>query len=336
MRVQFVLVLLGQIIGGGTVVEPALLSAWAGGVLLVIFAGGVLLAWRHRDDGQLLSASLPWILFGLYGLVNALLICAGRMQRSFEPALAERYGTLTQFFVLGAVPIGALVLQHAWGGVRHREWARQAASPALALLLALHVVNWVRGAQAMEDWSARMEQDRARLVFMNVVPLDSEWMLSRQTRPSTFRLAQFLAEHDRLPGVRLAQGDQIRQFQRGPALPREVARFDEAACGAGGQVRLSGVGGRSRASPADLILITAAAPGEDERIVAVTAPLVPDRSSLQPSYVRKHSRQFMAWSHVVSRSSLPAKAHTLRAYVFDDDSWMVRPMDGAHPMEAQP
>jgi hypothetical protein len=333
MRVHFVLVLLGQILGGGTVLEPVLLSSCVGAALFAVYAGCVIFVARHRRNRELMSASLPLILLGLYGLANAVLICAGRMQRSFEPALSERYGTFTLFFVLGATFLPVVVLRQGHSGARHRVWIRRALAPALTLLLAAHVMNWNRGAQVMEDWSKRMEQDRARLVFMNIIPLDAQWMEGRQTRPSTFRLAAFLAEHHRLRGVKLASDNRIKSWHIGRDVSPESARFDEPTFPFQGQVTLSGVGGESKTQAADLIIITAEASGEDEKIVAVTAPLVPDRSHLHESYTRKHPDHYMAWTHLMERASLPQYAHTLKAYVFDGEERVVRPMDGVHRVE---
>jgi hypothetical protein len=337
MRVQFTLVLLAQILCGGAMLEPQTLGTWGGGVLLAAYTTSLIFVWRNRSSRELIAASLPWIVFGLYGLANAILICAGRMQRSFEPALAERYGSFTLFFVLGATFLTAVVLRHGHGhGHTRRLWIRRAVVPTFTLLIAAHVMNWARGAQVMEDWSKRMAQERARLAFMNLFPLDSQWMQSRQTRPSTFRLANFLAEHHRLRGVRLATDDRIKAFHRGSDVSLDFAQFDEPAQKFEGEVELSGIGGESRTSPAELILISASVPHEEERIVAVTAPLVPDRSHQLKSYTRKHPEQFMGWSRSVSRLSLPQQSHFLQAYVFDYEKWAVRKMDGIHEVQGLP
>jgi hypothetical protein len=188
----------------------------------------------------------------------------------------------------------------------------------------------------MEDWSDRMNQERARLAFMDVLPLDSQWMQSRQTRPSAFRLAQFLHEHHRLRGVNLVRDLDMKSFKRGPGMSSEFARFDEPSFAFKEHVELSGVGGKSRTSPADLIVITASGERNEERIVAATAPLVQDRSQQHESYTRKHPEHFMGWDCVVPRASLPQQPHTLKAYVFDYDRKLMRPMDGIHEVKGLP
>lgn len=334
MRLQFILVLLGQMLGEGTMFEPQMLCAVMGGALVTVFIACMVFVFQRRHQREIVSASLPWIAFCLYGLANAALICAGRMQKSFNTALAERYGTFTLFFVFGTMFLAAVVMQHGDACSPFRRWVKRAVVPVLTLFIAAQVLNWDRGGQVMLLWNKRMEQDRARLAFMDVMPADPDWMTSRQTRPSTFRLAKALADQDRLRHVKLAPDKRMASFQRGGKVEKEYARFDKPVLLDDGLWKLGGIGGTSKTTAADLIVITAESAGGDEQIIALTAPQLPDTFFEREAQTRKHPEHFLAWSQTVARASLPKGRLTLRAYIFDQDKQLVRPMDGTHQVDA--
>src|SRR5262249_51175883 len=91
MRLQYILVLLGQMLGKGPAFAPEMLCALLGGAVLVVFVGCTAFVFYRRREAELVSASLPWIICGLYGIGTSVLICLGRMNKTFRHALAERF-----------------------------------------------------------------------------------------------------------------------------------------------------------------------------------------------------------------------------------------------------
>ena len=274
MRLQFLLILLGQMLGKGTVFEPQMLGAWLGGVLLIVFGACgayIFLRWRDRD---LVSAALPWILCALYGLGTATLISIGRSYNSLTNALDERYIAFTLFFVFGTVFLAAAVIWHRETTGTLVQWMKSAAALGIVLFLVAQALNWERGGHAMKLKNKYMKQERAMLAFVDAVTPDAEWMDRRFGRKSAFKLVKFLAESGRLPGMKFAPDNRITHFQRGARLPTQWAQFDKPIRLDDGRWKLGGMGGVSGATAADLILITAEPATAEEQIIALAAPLV--------------------------------------------------------------
>lgn len=330
MRLQFLLALLGRMLGEGTVFEPQKLAAVMGGALLLVFLACVAFLIHHRHHRGLVSASLPWIACSLYGLGSALLICQGRMQKSLGLALADRYASLTLFFVLGTLFLAVAVLRHGVPATTSVRWLRKSSVPLLTVFIAALVLNWKQGNQTMKLWHTRMEQERAMLAFVRVLPPDPGWMGDRQTRRSTFRLAKFLADHDRLRHVTMASDNRLSAYQQGEKVPAEWACLDKPVRLDDGRWKLGGRGGLWDNSVADLILITAESAAGGEQIVALAAPFLPDTFWERLAQRRRYPEHFFGWSQTISLAALPVGELTLRAYIIDHDKQHVRPMDGTH------
>lgn len=332
MRLRGLLILLGQMLGKGTVFKPENLCAMLGGTLMLAFLACSALVFRHRRDRELVCAALPWITCCLYGLANAALICMGRTQRSLTPVLSERYITFTLFFALGAMFLVATV-------VRLRDdiavnWLRKAAAPVSVLFIAALAINWKLGWQSMDLTHTRMAQERAMLAFMNVVPPGPEWVVSRQTRRTTLKLAKFLSANGQLPGVKPVADSRIEAFTRIEKAPEQWARFDTPERQSDGRWVLSGVGGLSDSTPTHLILVTAQGAGETEQIIALAAPLLPDTFWERQAQRRKYPEHFLRWSETIDPASLPTGPVTLRAYALIYGRQAVLPINGIHTIQA--
>jgi hypothetical protein len=330
MRLQFILILLGQMLGKGTVFEPANLCALVGAALVIVFAAGMACVLRFRRDRELVALSLPWMVCALYGLGTAVLICIGRSYNSLGNSLDERYSALTLFFFVGTILLAAGVLCHqrstlTWGG-----WIRSAARPALALCLFAQAVNWQAGWNAMKLKYRSMAQESAMLAFVRILPPDSDWMDSRMTRKSSLSLAKYLVAKNRLPGVKFAPDDRVASFGLGKKVPAQWARFDKPVPLDGCRWKLSGTGGLSADDAADLVLITAEPEGREERIVGLAAPILPDVFFEREAQRRTHAETYFGWEHVISTASLSPGKLTLRAYIYEQDRQRLRPMEGVH------
>jgi hypothetical protein len=177
-----------------------------------------------------------------------------------------------------------------------------------------------------------MEQERAMLSFVHVLPPDPAWMKNRLTRQSAFRMAKYLGSKNRFPTVKFAPDDRVKSFARGPHAPKQWARFDKPQHLADGSWLLRGMGGTSAETAADLILITAQAaqPNAEEKIIALTAPLVPDNIFEREAQARRHPEHFVGWKHTLEPGFLPPGKLTLRTYIFEQDEQRLRPVEGTH------
>jgi hypothetical protein len=334
MRLQFTLILLGQMLGKGTVFEPQMLCTLIGGALLIAFLACSVHVARRRADRALVAAALPWIVFGLFGIGTALLICIGRSFNSLANSLEERYSALTLFFIFGTLLLLAVVVRHSGSRLAWLRGLRMAAVPAATVLLVAHALNWERGYQGMKLKYVAMQQERAMLAFSRVMPPDPAWMESRQTRQAAFRMTKYLAEKDRLIGMNFAPDDRIASWSHGRPAPKQTARLEEPQLQQDGRWLLRGLGGQSPDTPAELVLITAQPTGANsqERIVALTAPVAPDNFFEREAQARRHPEQFFRWRYLLDPASLPGGPVTLRSYLFEHDSQRLRPIEGSYVM----
>lgn len=332
MRAHFVLIILGNLLGKGTVFEPESLCAVMGGALLMVFLAGSFFVWRHRRDREVMATSLPWMVFALYGLCSAILISLGRMHNSLDNALDERFGTFSVFFIAGTLLLAATVLRHmASAGSAWFPLARRIASPAFMLLVAALLVNWGVGLDLMKLKHSRMDQERALLTFARVMSLDNnEWMDARVTRKSSFGLSSFLADRDRLNGVTFIPDRKITSFKQGKKSGAKWARFNPPIDTRDGRWRLTGLGGLAVDNVADLIVITSQGAGGTEEVVGLTATLMPATFFERRKEVRANPDHYLVWSHTLEDSAIPKGIVTLRAYVLDQDRQTVHPIEGVH------
>jgi hypothetical protein len=330
MRFQFILILLGQMLGKGTVIEPQVLCALVGAALVMVFTACVACVIRFRRDRELVALSLPWIVCCLYGLGTAILICIGRSFNSLGNSLDERYSALTMFFVVGTMLLAATVVRHQSSSTVLTRCMRLAAGPAFALCLFAHAVNWQAGWNAMRLKYTSMAQESAMLAFVRIVPPDPDWMDTRLTRKSSLSLAKYLDSTHRLPGVKFASNDRVASFELGKKVPAQWAGFDKPRLLEDGHWRLSGTGGLSADDVADLILITAEPEGREERIIGLAAPVLPEAFFEREAQRRKHAERYFGWRHVIAPESLSPGKLTLRAYIYEQDRQRLRPMEGVH------
>lgn len=336
MRVQFVLIVLGNILGKGTTFEPETLCAIAGAVLLITFLASLFYLWCHRQDRSLIQTALPWIIFGLYGLSSAVLISLGRMHNSLDNALDERFATFDVFFVFGTLLLAAVVIRHARLHGPYFSSIPPALVPAaVTLFVALLAVNWANGHNLMKVKFSRMNQERALLIFARVMPLNEEWMDARVTRKSAFRLASFLADRGKLHDVVFAHDRNIKSFKQGKETGGKWARLDPPVALEDGGWRLSGLGGLAVDNAADLILVTGQpADGSGiEEIVALTAPQLQQHFYERAKLVRMHPEYYLGWQQTLHDGMLPPGPVMLRAYVLDQDKGAVHPIKGAYRLE---
>lgn len=348
MRIQFVLVLLGQMFGKGSVFEPLALSAVVGGALVLVFASCLAEILRRRKERAFFTACLPWLVFSLYGLCSALLICIGRMGpgtdtfASFnniyalaERTMAERFIISTLFFVLGVVMLAAVVVRFSDGSPMVRLM-KKASIPALAVFLLLQISNWQSGAQMMRLENSLMKQEQAMLGFGPILKLDPDRLWNRQLKYHTFRLAKALSQTGRLHGVNFVTDNNIGYFHQGAALPMKRAKFDMCVLQQDGSRLLGGTCGmidiNMRDLP-DLVVITAEVTGAGERIVGIGAPRLPETFFERKSQRMKYPGHYFGWSLILEPEQLPEGARTLHAYGLDSESRTVFPINGTQKVE---
>lgn len=335
LRLQFVLILLGRMLGEGTVFQPQVPCLVMGSGLVAVFVACGVFVVRRRHDPQMISVALPWIACCLFGVGNAVLICIGRMDNTFSNVLAERFITFTLFFVLGTLFLVVLVMQRGNASRFILRRTRGAAGAMVAVFVALHVVNWEWGWQAMKVEHMIMEQERSLLSFAKVLPLDPDRLWNHYTQESTASLAIFLADHDQLREVEFVTDKRLSSLKCSKALSSKWARFDRLIQLHDGTWQASGVCGFDDFLP-DLVILTAQAEGSEESIIALAPPLLPDTFFEGPEQRRRYADHFYEWSQVLDVSLLPKGPATFRAYLYEQDYQRVRPLEGMHVLNRDP
>ncbi len=145
----FVITCLGLPWSGGPF-DPALVAGIAI-FCLPILIGWIL--WRRRDWRRLIA---PWLLLGVYGLLFAGTIAAGRFQYGRGAALAARYATGTALFWVGFTGMATVALATP----RNRGplgWRRYVAAALLLAAVAAYGAGYVFGYGIMLHTSRNLE-----------------------------------------------------------------------------------------------------------------------------------------------------------------------------------
>lgn len=105
----------------------------------------------------------PWMMIGLYGLVNAVGTAVGRSGMGIEQALASRYASLPGFFWLSSGVLGVLLWQRRQLPLPHRKWM-----VAICLggwLLLVHA-SYKRGVVVLDSFASRASLQRIATLAM--------------------------------------------------------------------------------------------------------------------------------------------------------------------------
>lgn len=334
MALQYVLVLLGHTLGQGSVVEAFQVSMVAGGVLLAIVSAlALLLMWKGRRLGAW-RAALPWLICVAWAGGNAALICYLRMGSLFETALAPRYATFMLFMVLGVVFLVAAFCYHP-------ELRGLMPVPegvlgfGVALLLAGHFSGWSAGYHSFLLFHQRMVSETAATDFVRVLPINPaiQWDTAK---PQLAGWLEFLRSQERLKGVKFVEDVRVSQWRQGNSIPEKFASFSSLHPLGGGRWLARGTCGltKDRVNLADLILISATAPGGEERFIALAAPVLPEDFHQRMLLRRVFPEHYLGWEAVIELSpDTQAETGQIKAYAYDAKTRKVRLMAGAHAVQ---
>jgi hypothetical protein len=331
MRLQFVFIELGQILGRGTVIDPEVLCAVMGGTLLVIFLVClVVVVTKGRNHPVLVTDALPWIVCCLFGIANAVMVCMVRMYYTFMYALIPRYGIQTVYFVVGVGMLVVVLCRHAEASGAVGRVFRRSVALAVGVFLTAQVMSWVWGWQFTNVMRLRMEQERAMLGFGGVVPIDPGYLWNDRNNNSTYPVAKQLSDWGRLKGVTFAKDARIASLPHLSTVNRGFASFDSATRLDDGSWKFTGVCRFSRdlSSLPDLVLVTAQVEGGEEKIVSLAPPITPDDFFDGQANKRGFPEHYFGWSGTAPANAVPNGAVTFHAYAYLQDTQRVRPIEG--------
>lgn len=334
MALQYILIVLGSGLGKGTPMEHELLCMICGAIGVLVLFAGLIQLWRRRKELGLYLTVWPWLAFVGFGLANAVMICTGRMSKTFLTALAPRYVVFSLFFVLGVIMLTVVlalrdVTTHP-SSCRTRGW-KVCAAPAAMIIILLQCANWGHGVHQMQWFHNRLAQNRASFVLARVLPLQPERFWQLDGRTATTRLAVFLDTQNKLQGVTMVSSNSLSAFRQARELPEKMASFDTLQVMSGGTFRAAGKAALTKSfeEVADLVLITAVGPGQEEKIVAFNMPLMPEDFFESTAMLRAYASHYCGWEIQLKREELPQGTGViLRAYVFDGVTRRVRPIVG--------
>ncbi len=142
-----------------------------GSVVLAIYLGFLIMAWRGRKEG-LLKKAAPFLALGGYSIGSAMLITLGRAwaSTSFGGALNNRYSGIAAMLVVSLVGLSAILSATTpeKGGARLVRGPLMLAAGALGMLLA---VNWCHGFRMMEAWQGARLRGAVDIHFSQVLGL---------------------------------------------------------------------------------------------------------------------------------------------------------------------
>ncbi len=142
-----------------------------GSLVLVIYLGFLIQAWRGRKEG-LLTKAAPFLALGGYSIGSAMLITLGRawVSPSFGGALNNRYSGIAAMLIVSLVGLSAIL----WAGSSEKAGARIVRGPLMMMagvLAMLLVVNWCHGYRMMEAWQGARLRGAVDIHFSQVLGL---------------------------------------------------------------------------------------------------------------------------------------------------------------------
>ncbi len=105
----YVAAFLGAHLSRASRLEPILPAAAIGTVLLALYIGAVVYAWRRRYDAALTNRMLPWFALGAYAILNASLAAVARIGFGVNQALDSRYTSFSLFLSVALVGLLAIL-----------------------------------------------------------------------------------------------------------------------------------------------------------------------------------------------------------------------------------
>jgi hypothetical protein len=138
--------------------------------LAALFVWSVL---QIRRNMRLAYRAAGWLMLGAYSLGSALLVTVGRAGFGIEQALSDRYTTLILYLPLALVYLLPVILE-ARTTVEHRRAAKKSMLPRVLFILFLcsQLLAYAIGARQMIAHSAIHRQDKACVLFVNIVRED--------------------------------------------------------------------------------------------------------------------------------------------------------------------
>jgi hypothetical protein len=105
----YVAAFLGAHLSRASRLEPILPAVAIGTVLLALYSGAVVYAWRRRRDAALMNRMLPWFALGAYAVLNAVLAAAARIGFGVNQALDSRYTSFSLFLSVALIGLLAIL-----------------------------------------------------------------------------------------------------------------------------------------------------------------------------------------------------------------------------------
>ncbi|MFZ4768121.1 MAG: hypothetical protein ACOYMN_24500, partial [Roseimicrobium sp.] len=298
MAAQYVFLLLGLPLGQGSVVEPETLCALMGVLLCGVLGVSIAKLWREHSLVRWQEA-LPWLILCSWSMLNALLICYGRMRYTLSTAVAPRYVTFVLFFTVGVVMLAAVAWRNDRGvGPRAMALWHKSVAGLVALLLVAHAYSWVAGYHHMRLESVRMRQEVGAFSLAPVVrPLDEQiwWYLKNG---DSLQWAQGLRKLDRLREISFASSADVAAFRTAASpLAARWASWTLWSDASNGALVCRGTCGLNKDlfSQPDLVLLSAQAEGGPEQFIAFAKPKLPEDFMDRELLRRVHHEHYFGW-----------------------------------------
>jgi hypothetical protein len=303
--------------------------------VVALFVAAVAWAILRSDRGPGPAYARPWLLLGLFGLAEGVLIALGRSAYGVGQAITSRYTTHAALMVVSLLHVAAIV----WSTEARARRSRPllfAGLAATACLLLLSAASFAVGARAMANYERDRLEGKACLLLAYVAP--EVRCLETRVYPSYSVLMDRL---EALDGHGLIRPRPVRDIHAWFALPLPVPDRLEAAGraanangdGASGRVwiastrslesgalQLSGTARHSVGRPVDAVAVVGwCLPHGRREVLGVTR--VGLRSATYAEALLLRPDQNDAWQMEIPRERIPAcRAHF--------EAWAVDTSDG--------
>lgn len=263
VAMRYFLAFLGAPLGHGSGIIPQILSKFAGIILLGLYGPlCAYVAWQRQYD--LFERALPWIVLGLYSLINAAAITIGRTGFGLDQALSPRYAVFSVALVIATIHLFTLVSTHAQSHAPTRKleipWNALGGGLA-ALLLVLHVQSSDPGLKELSGLRNERLRMKASVALIDIGPSEP---LSRMFFPAyaILRESALRADQRNLFHPRLVTGRRVASIAT--PLGLNAGDIDAIERTAAGSVKIKGWAlAPSKTRPADGLILSRKQSGEE-------------------------------------------------------------------------
>ena len=303
-----------------------------GGIILISFAYGVFCLWNQRQNYQLIEKVLPWLLIGIYALLSAALITAGRINFGIDSSLTQRYITFSTYLVIAYIYLLTIFLQP----IKDQRWKRIMVSILLIFFLITYKDNFITGVKWITKVHYQRTYGKTCILTFNLIQ-DEQCIIERIYPDPN----HWLARAQKINDLGLLQPEILENIDwqnyqseteaNNASKLAEFGEFKQLIPSENGTYLASGwVSALPKKPSFDAVILASKTSHQPIQILAIAELNVSDDDLLelliQPQKVK------LMWNKSLAPQQIPLSENAITAWAFDSDDGKAYPLQKIHKM----